>query len=132
MLFSENPERAWWECRLAAGMSHVDILLHCPVAAVLVESHGRRVRLTTLEPWVADRLVEDWSGRVISLERHESDPPGWPPIGLTTCVTLAKSIVGCFNPLVITPMALAKWCLAQGGTDLGCKRTEDHAGPAGA
>lgn len=100
-------------------MAHVDIMLHSPQGAALIESHGRRIQCTLLEPWIADSLLAGWPGRVISLETFTGSPPVIPPFGMTTCVTLAKSVVGCFNPLVVTPWALARWCLARGGTDLG-------------
>lgn len=119
LLFSEIIERSWWERWLSVDMSHVDLLLHAPQGAVLVETHGRRVQLTVLEPWIADRLLSDWPGRVISIEARNEPPPLRPPFGMATCVTLAKSVVGCFNPFIITPHALARWCVAQGGTDLG-------------
>jgi hypothetical protein len=130
LLFSDGGgERTWWERWLAPATAHVDILVLTEAHAVLMESFGGHLTVTDMEGFTAWRLIARWPGTVVvftpaSRRRQRC------PFGMSTCVTLAKAVLGCNDWRGQTPAALRQWALARGGIEYGRESTEDHAGPA--
>lgn len=132
LLFSDGgDEHAWWERWLDPAHKHLDIVAVEPTGAWLLESFGGHVTLTLLEPWTAERLIARWQGPVVVFNPEDRRRVPF-PFGPTTCVTLAKAILGVNDWRVQTPLALKRWVLAHGGYEIDRESAEDHTSAAGA
>lgn len=131
LLFSEGAgEYAFWERTLHPDHQHVDTLVFTPGHGVLLESFGGALTVTDLELYRARDLVAGWGGPVVMFAPGNRRRRSRWPFGMTSCVTLAKAIVGCNEWRVLTPWQLKRWALAHGGLEIGSQGTEDYARPA--
>jgi hypothetical protein len=120
LLFSEGAaEYAWWERHLDPAHCHVDTLVFTPGHGVLLESFAGALTITDLELHVARNLIAGWGGRVVMFRPGTRRRRSQWPVGITSCVTLAKAIIGCNQWRVITPLQLKRWALANGGYEIG-------------
>lgn len=109
LLFSPAHDQcAWWERWLNPECAHVDILVMNPGHAVLLESYGGILAVRDLELHTAKRLIDGWDGPVLESWPAPRLAPAL-PFGFTTCVALAKAMVGCDSWWVQTPAQLLRW-----------------------
>lgn len=114
-MFSDGASTpAWWERWLRPGYQHVDLMVFDGGHATLIESYNGRVSLTTYESHVAHRLIERWPFAVVHYRLKQWRRSIW-PLGMTTCVSLAKAVLGCNDWRVQTPYKLHEWAKREGG-----------------
>ena len=119
-LFSDGAgEYALWERWLHPDYRHVDILVMTPGHGVLLESFAGALTVTDLELHRARLLIAGWGGRVVMFRPGARRRRARWPLGLTSCVTLAKALAGCNEARVMTPLQLKTWALANGGYEIG-------------
>lgn len=111
LLVYQKPESAhtWWTRRLHPQFAHVEVYREIEPGLYFATQPCHDYLVTN----VVDRLPAGRIQRVTALRRRGNAM--W-PVGLKTCVTIAKAMLGVRAAWVITPKQLYGYVAARGGT----------------
>lgn len=127
LIFSGSENRQWWRFFLRRGWRHVLVIIpaYYPKPGLNAVPYSQVINFWTdqvrsdvvfMDPAaLCEAALRDGATAAISLHVDQRFTGRYLPRGLFTCVSLAKSLIGCNDWTVWTPEQLARWMLRHGG-----------------